>query len=66
MLIARYQRPAGSTRYPDPDTVSPTNAEVGEALEAVASLITAIVALAPSAVRADRDDGRAEANSAGC
>jgi hypothetical protein len=53
-------------RYPDPDTVSPTTAEVGEALEAVASLITAIVALAPSAVRADGDDGRAEPNSAGC
>jgi hypothetical protein len=55
-----------STRYPDPDAVSPTTAEVGEALEGVASLITGIVALPPSAVRADRDDGRAEANNAGC
>src|SRR6266481_4981854 len=28
-----------TTRYPDPDAVLPTAAEVGEALEAVASLI---------------------------
>src|SRR5271167_2195253 len=35
-----------TTRYPDPDAVSPTIAEVGEALVAVAALIAAIVALA--------------------
>jgi HEPN domain-containing protein len=42
-----------TTRYPDPDAVSPTIVEVDEALEAVASLIAAIVDLAPPAARRD-------------
>jgi hypothetical protein len=46
-----------TTRYPGPDAVSPSAAEVGEALEAVASLIAAIIALSPPAARTDRDDG---------
>jgi HEPN domain-containing protein len=44
-----------TTRYPDPDAVSPTIVEVDEALEAVASLIAAIVDLAPPAVRRDSE-----------
>jgi HEPN domain-containing protein len=43
-----------TTRYPDPDAVLPTIAEVGEALEAVASLISAIIAVSPPAAGADR------------
>lgn len=43
------------TRYPDPDAVSPTIAEVGEPLEAVAALIAGIVALAPPAARRDSE-----------
>jgi HEPN domain-containing protein len=44
-----------TTRYPDPDAVSPTIVEVDEALEAVASLIAAIVDLAPPAARRDSE-----------
>jgi HEPN domain-containing protein len=44
-----------TTRYPDPDAVSPTVVEVDEALEAVASLIAAIVDLAPPAARRDSE-----------
>jgi len=51
-----------TTRYPDPDAMLPTAAEVGEALEAAASLIAAIIALSPSAAREDRDDSGAGAD----
>jgi hypothetical protein len=43
-----------TTRYPDLDAVLPTTAEVGEALETVASLINGIIAVAPTAAGADR------------
>lgn len=50
-----------TTRYPDPDAVLPTAAEVGEALKAVALLIAAIIALSPPAAREDRADSGAGA-----
>jgi HEPN domain-containing protein len=42
-----------STRYPNLDAVAPTTAEISEALDAVASLIAAIIALAPPTARPD-------------
>jgi len=48
-----------TTRYPDPDALLPTIAEVEEALEAVASLISRIIALRPPAAGPDDDPSRA-------